>query len=169
MLEEMVPWQPPSAGSRPVPIGSRSIGVSLHASDCRWRRRRAARTCRGVTTTKMLELGGLTQISAIRTHHVSTYVEMLTRNYSAPTVKQHLAAIRRLFDWLIVGQVIDQNPAATGKLPATDACYQIEIVSAALQCRRRRPLGLARRAATHTQSVEERRARARPAKWPFGC
>ena len=29
MLEEMVPWQPPSAGSRPVPIGSRSIGVSL--------------------------------------------------------------------------------------------------------------------------------------------
>jgi hypothetical protein len=29
MLEEMVPWQPSSAGSRPVPIGSRSIGVSL--------------------------------------------------------------------------------------------------------------------------------------------
>ena len=29
MLEEMVAWQPPSAGSRPVPIGSRSIGVSL--------------------------------------------------------------------------------------------------------------------------------------------
>jgi hypothetical protein len=28
MLEEMVAWQPPSAGSRPVPIGSRSIGVS---------------------------------------------------------------------------------------------------------------------------------------------
>jgi hypothetical protein len=25
---------------------------------------------------------------------------MLTRGYSAPTVKQHLAAIRRLFDWL---------------------------------------------------------------------
>jgi hypothetical protein len=29
MLPEMVPWQPPSAGSRPVPIGSRFIGVSL--------------------------------------------------------------------------------------------------------------------------------------------
>lgn len=64
-----------------------------------------------------LEQGGLTQISAIRTHHVSTYVEILTRNYSAPTVKQHLAAVRRLFDWLIVGQVIDQNPAAPVRGP----------------------------------------------------
>jgi site-specific recombinase XerD len=64
-----------------------------------------------------LERGGLTQISAIRTHHVSTYVEMLTRDYSVPTVKQHLAAIRRLFDWLIVGQVIDQNPAAPVRGP----------------------------------------------------
>jgi integrase len=48
---------------------------------------------------------------------VSTYTEILTRNYSAPTVKQHLAAIRRLFDWLIVGQVIDQNPAAPVRGP----------------------------------------------------
>ena len=39
---------------------------------------------------------------------------MLTRKYSAPTVKQHLAAIRRLFDWLIVGQVIDPNPGSAG-------------------------------------------------------
>src|SRR5271169_4056397 len=29
MLAEIVAWQPPSAGSRPVPIGSRFIGVSL--------------------------------------------------------------------------------------------------------------------------------------------
>jgi len=29
MLAKRVAWQPPSAGSRPVPIGSRSIGVSL--------------------------------------------------------------------------------------------------------------------------------------------
>jgi site-specific recombinase XerD len=64
-----------------------------------------------------LELGGLTELSDIRTHHVSTYIEILTRRYSAPTVKQHLAAIRRLFDWLIVGQVIDQNPAAPVRGP----------------------------------------------------
>src|SRR5271154_1791493 len=48
-----------------------------------------------------LELRGVAELGTIRTHHVSAYVEMLTRSYSAPTVKQHLAAIRRLFDWLI--------------------------------------------------------------------
>ena len=31
---------------------------------------------------------------------------------STPTVKQHLASLRMLFDWLIIGQVIDANPAA---------------------------------------------------------
>jgi site-specific recombinase XerD len=30
---------------------------------------------------------------------------------SKPTVKQHLAAIRMLFDWLVVGQVLPINPA----------------------------------------------------------
>ena len=32
--------------------------------------------------------------------------------YRAPTIKQHLAAIRRLFDWLVVGQVVPWNPTA---------------------------------------------------------
>ena len=44
-------------------------------------------------------------LAAVRTHHVSAYVEFLGRRYRAPTVKQHLAAIRMLFDWLIVGQI----------------------------------------------------------------
>lgn len=43
--------------------------------------------------------------------HVSGYVEQLTSLVSAPTVKQHLAALRMLFDWLVVGQVIPFNPA----------------------------------------------------------
>jgi site-specific recombinase XerD len=64
-----------------------------------------------------LKLGGLTEVGAIRTQHVSIYVEILTRKYSAPTVKQHLAAIRRLLDWLIVGQIIGQNPAAPVRGP----------------------------------------------------
>jgi site-specific recombinase XerD len=88
-----------------------------------------------------LEMQGVAELGAIRTHHVSTYIETLTRSplafvknakpsiqdaddprtlrsYSAPTVKQHLAAIRRLFDWLIVGQVIAQNPAAPVRGPS---------------------------------------------------
>jgi hypothetical protein len=40
-------------------------------------------------------------LGANRTHHVSTQIETLTRAYRAPTVKQHLAALRMLFDWLI--------------------------------------------------------------------
>jgi site-specific recombinase XerD len=31
-------------------------------------------------------------LAAVRTHHVSAYVEFLGRRYRAPTVKQHLAA-----------------------------------------------------------------------------
>jgi site-specific recombinase XerD len=57
------------------------------------------------------------ELGAIRTHHVSAYIETLTRSYKAPTVKQHLAAIRMLFDWLIVGQVVEQNPAAAVRGP----------------------------------------------------
>jgi site-specific recombinase XerD len=64
-----------------------------------------------------LQMNGVAELGAIRTHHVSTYIELLTHGYSAPTVKQHLAAIRRLFDWLIVGQVIDQNVAAPVRGP----------------------------------------------------
>ena len=33
------------------------------------------------------------------------------RTASRPTVKQHLAAIRMLFGWLVVGQVLAINPA----------------------------------------------------------
>jgi site-specific recombinase XerD len=47
----------------------------------------------------------------VRAHHVSAYVEVLGRRYRAPTVKQHLAAIRMLFDWLVTGQIVATNPA----------------------------------------------------------
>jgi site-specific recombinase XerD len=64
-----------------------------------------------------LQMNGVAELGAIRTHHVSTYVELLTQSYSARTVKQRLAAIRRLFDWLIVGQVVGQNAAAPVRGP----------------------------------------------------
>ena len=60
---------------------------------------------------------GIRELGAIRTHHVATYIESLTRAYRAPSVKQHLAALRMLFDWLIVGQVVAQNPAAAVRGP----------------------------------------------------
>jgi integrase/recombinase XerD len=43
--------------------------------------------------------------------HVAAYIEELGRFRSKPSVKQHLAAIRMLFDWLVTGQIIPLNPA----------------------------------------------------------
>ena len=48
---------------------------------------------------------------------VAAYIEELTRNRAAATVKQHLAAIRSLFDWLVLGQVVSFNPAAAVRGP----------------------------------------------------
>ena len=45
------------------------------------------------------------------------YIEELQGVYRAPTIKQHLAAIRRLFDWLVVGQVVPWNPTAAVRGP----------------------------------------------------
>lgn len=42
---------------------------------------------------------------------VSAYVEWIGKNKAIPTVKQHLAAIRMCFDWLVTGHVMATNPA----------------------------------------------------------
>jgi integrase/recombinase XerD len=36
--------------------------------------------------------------------HVAAYIEQLGTPHAAPSVKQHLAAVRMLFDWLVVGR-----------------------------------------------------------------
>ena len=51
-------------------------------------------------------------LPAIKSYHVSAYLAELATELATPTVKQHLASLRMLFDWLITGQVIDANPAA---------------------------------------------------------
>lgn len=48
---------------------------------------------------------------------IAAYVEGLCAGRSDPTVKQHLAAIRMLFDWLVIGQVMPGNPAASVRGP----------------------------------------------------
>jgi integrase/recombinase XerD len=58
------------------------------------------------------------ELSQIRSHHVAGYVERLGHTHAPPSVKQHLAAIRMLLDWLVVGQVVAHNPASTVRGPA---------------------------------------------------
>jgi site-specific recombinase XerC len=49
--------------------------------------------------------------------HVAAYIEALQATAAKPTVKQHLAAIRMLFDWLIIGQVLAVNSAHAARGP----------------------------------------------------
>ena len=48
---------------------------------------------------------------------VAAYIEQLTQEKSPSTVKQRLAAIRMLFDWLVTGQIMPFNPASSVKAP----------------------------------------------------
>ena len=64
---------------------------------------------------------GVTSLSAVQPLHVAAWIEGQAQQRSAPTVKQQLAAIRHLFDWLVVGQVVPLNPAASVRGPAHSA------------------------------------------------
>ena len=48
---------------------------------------------------------------------VGAYVEQLQQTHAKPSVKQHLAAVRMLFDWLVVGQIMPTNPAHSVRGP----------------------------------------------------
>ena len=54
---------------------------------------------------------GLGDLAGVTPMHVAAYVEQLGRTHSKPTIKQHLAAIRMLFDWLVTGHIMETNPA----------------------------------------------------------
>ena len=69
-----------------------------------------------------IEEHGIGELADIEPFHVAAYLKALRvseagdraireRAAARPTVKQHLAAIRMLFDWLVVGQVLAINPA----------------------------------------------------------
>jgi site-specific recombinase XerD len=57
------------------------------------------------------------EIAEIEPLHVAAYVEAMAKDFEKPTVKQHLAAIRMLFDWLVTGQVVATNPAHSVRGP----------------------------------------------------
>jgi len=61
---------------------------------------------------------GVASITDVQPLHVVTWIELQTRERAAPTAKLRLAAIRHLFDWLVTGQVIPTNPAASVRGPA---------------------------------------------------
>ena len=61
---------------------------------------------------------GVPSISQVQPLHVAAWVEMMANSHSAPTAKQRLAAVRMLYDWLVVKQVVPVNPAASVRGPS---------------------------------------------------
>jgi site-specific recombinase XerD len=64
------------------------------------------------------EARGVTSIATVQPLHVAAWIEAQTRELAPPTVKQQLAAIRHLFDWLVTGQVVPINPASSVRGPS---------------------------------------------------
>src|SRR5580700_10291598 len=84
-------------------------------------RNRNTRRAYGQAVSEFLawcEAAGVRLITTVQPVHVAGYIEELTRERSAPTAKQRLAAIRHLFDWLVVGQVMPVNPASSVRGPS---------------------------------------------------
>jgi site-specific recombinase XerD len=63
------------------------------------------------------EQAGIHELRVLEPVHVAAYVEQLGQTHTAPSVKQRLAAVRMLFDWLVVGQVVPGNPASVVRGP----------------------------------------------------
>ena len=70
--------------------------------------------CRFFAWCEDAKLGALVDIEPI---HAAAYIESMLGDYEKPTVKQHLAAIRMCFDWLVTGQIVATNPAHSVRGP----------------------------------------------------
>jgi integrase/recombinase XerD len=77
-------------------------------------RNKNTRAAYGVAARTFLgwcEDNGMSELAQVTPIHVAAYVEQLQDRMKAPSVKQHLACIRMLFDWLVTGQIVPSNPA----------------------------------------------------------
>jgi integrase/recombinase XerD len=73
------------------------------------------------------------RLAAIRPLHVSAYIE--SKALTAPSVKQHLAALRGLFNWLVIKQVVPDNPALFVKGPKFSRKIGVTPIMAAKEVR----------------------------------
>jgi site-specific recombinase XerC len=98
------------------------------ASNIRNKHTRCAYYRAAYAVSEWCEGRGLYALAAVKPVHIAAYIGNMTA--AKPTVKQHLAALRMLFDWLVVGQVVAVNPAhsvrgpkhviRTGRTPVLD-------------------------------------------------
>src|ERR1700726_4905450 len=81
------------------------------------RNTRAAYARAAAVFLRWCEGQGISALGRVQPVHVAAYMEQLSKEMSPPSVKQHLACIRMLFDWLVTGQVMPSNPAHSVRGP----------------------------------------------------
>src|SRR5437763_16615439 len=89
--------------------------IEFFTANIRNRNTRAAYAHAVTEFFRWCESRGLRELEQIRPVVIAAYIEQ--HRAATPTVKQHLAAIRMLFDWLVTGQVVPTNPAASVRGP----------------------------------------------------
>ena len=60
---------------------------------------------------------GIEELVDVEPFHVAGFIKELQGTFSPPTLKQHLAALRMLFDWLVTGHIMEMNPAHSVRGP----------------------------------------------------
>src|SRR3954447_24199365 len=91
--------------------------VEFFTANIRNKNTRRAYLRNSLSFLRWCEKRGIKDLKLVKPVVVGAYVEHLGETLSKPSVKQQLATIRMLFDWLVVGQVIPTNPASSVRGP----------------------------------------------------
>ena len=135
------PAVPTAAAAIPAQIAgrgpeAREIWLEFFAAQIRNPNTRAAYARAAYRLFDWLAEHGVTDVREIRSVHIAAWLESRMREASRPTVKQELAAIRRLFDWLTVRQVVPGSPAAAVRGPKHSVRRGKTPVLSTAECRR---------------------------------
>lgn len=89
--------------------------IEFFAATIRNRNTRAAYAHAVAEFFAWCEKHGVYTLEQVKPVVIASYIE--NHPMAAPTVKQHLAAIRMLFDFLVTGQIVPMNPASSVRGP----------------------------------------------------
>jgi site-specific recombinase XerD len=122
-MNQIVPIMSSAAQALPALVTAAGEGAQLRfleffAASIRNAHTRRAYARAVVDFLAWCEGRGVASVTGVQPLHVGAYIEALSLTRSAPTAKQHLAAIRHLFDWLVMGQVVPLNPAGSVRGPS---------------------------------------------------
>jgi hypothetical protein len=96
---------------------------------------------------------GPDELAAIESIQFGVYIRAMGEKFERPTVKQHLAAIRTLFDYLVADQIGASSPPTPCAAKSTSSN-----VAKTLCARQRTPASLASRASGKHQSKRQKRS-----------